>query len=165
MEISVIISWGCLISDSCCHSSGMFEGFLTAMRQEVTRANKGWALDTVTLHNKVLKQTKEEITASPTVSQTIQINISISNSTSTYIHDKLFVIAHCTKHDCLLVLILRKVNNWSLFCHCQSFSTGGSLCLWSLPGRRWLGYEEHLSHRVLTQSAFHTLACHTHVCP
>ncbi|KAG7229074.1 hypothetical protein INR49_013193 [Caranx melampygus] len=41
------------------------QGFLTAMRQEVTRANKGWALDTVTLHNKVLKQGKEEITASP----------------------------------------------------------------------------------------------------
>ncbi|XP_076601065.1 dynein axonemal heavy chain 8-like [Chaetodon auriga] len=41
------------------------QGFLTAMRQEVTRANKGWALDTVTLHNKVLKQAKEEITASP----------------------------------------------------------------------------------------------------
>uniref|UniRef100_A0AAX7SLG8 AAA+ ATPase domain-containing protein n=1 Tax=Astatotilapia calliptera TaxID=8154 RepID=A0AAX7SLG8_ASTCA len=42
------------------------QGFLTAMRQEVTRANKGWALDTVTLNNKVLKHTKEEITASPT---------------------------------------------------------------------------------------------------
>ncbi|XP_027145030.1 dynein heavy chain 8, axonemal isoform X2 [Larimichthys crocea] len=41
------------------------QGFLTAMRQEVTRANKGWALDTVTLHNKVLKQAMEEITASP----------------------------------------------------------------------------------------------------
>lgn len=38
------------------------------MRQEVTRANKGWALDTVTLNNKVLKHTKEEIKASPTVS-------------------------------------------------------------------------------------------------
>lgn len=47
----------------------MFTGFLTAMRQEVTRANKGWALDTVTLTNKVLKQAKEEITALPTVSQ------------------------------------------------------------------------------------------------
>lgn len=47
----------------------MYAGFLTAMRQEVTRANKGWALDTVTLHNKVLKQAKEEITAAPTVSQ------------------------------------------------------------------------------------------------
>ncbi|KAI9544461.1 hypothetical protein NQZ68_001334 [Dissostichus eleginoides] len=42
------------------------QGFLTAMRQEVTRANKGWALDTVNLHNKVLKQAQEEITASPT---------------------------------------------------------------------------------------------------
>ncbi|KAM8851323.1 dynein axonemal heavy chain 8-like isoform 4-T8 [Spinachia spinachia] len=42
------------------------QGFLTAMRQEVTRANKGWALDTVTLTNKVLKHAQEEITASPT---------------------------------------------------------------------------------------------------
>uniref|UniRef100_A0AAQ4Q6E3 AAA+ ATPase domain-containing protein n=1 Tax=Gasterosteus aculeatus aculeatus TaxID=481459 RepID=A0AAQ4Q6E3_GASAC len=42
------------------------QGFLTAMRQEVTRANKGWALDTVTLTNKVLKHAREDITASPT---------------------------------------------------------------------------------------------------
>ncbi|XP_037304127.2 dynein axonemal heavy chain 8-like [Pungitius pungitius] len=41
------------------------QGFLTAMRQEVTRANKGWALDSVTLTNKVLKHSQEEITASP----------------------------------------------------------------------------------------------------
>lgn len=40
------------------------------MRQEVTRAHKGWALDTVTLHNEVLKQNREEITASPAVSHT-----------------------------------------------------------------------------------------------
>ena len=46
------------------HSSG----FLTAMRQEVTRAHKGWALDSVTLHNDVLKIFKEEIYASPGVS-------------------------------------------------------------------------------------------------
>ncbi|XP_068255611.1 dynein axonemal heavy chain 8 [Nyctibius grandis] len=39
------------------------QGFLTAMRQEATRAHKGWALDTVTIHNEVLKQNKEEITA------------------------------------------------------------------------------------------------------
>uniref|UniRef100_A0A3B3YBZ9 AAA+ ATPase domain-containing protein n=1 Tax=Poecilia mexicana TaxID=48701 RepID=A0A3B3YBZ9_9TELE len=41
------------------------QGFLTAMRQEVTRANKGWALDTVTLNNKVLKKARDEITAPP----------------------------------------------------------------------------------------------------
>lgn len=52
----------------------MFAGFLTAMRQEVTRANKGWALDTVTLYNKVLKQTMEEITMAPTVSLKPKIN-------------------------------------------------------------------------------------------
>ncbi|KFP26175.1 Dynein heavy chain 8, axonemal, partial [Colius striatus] len=41
------------------------QGFLTAMRQEATRAHKGWALDNVTIHNEVLKQNKEEITAPP----------------------------------------------------------------------------------------------------
>ncbi|CAL8275103.1 unnamed protein product [Lota lota] len=41
------------------------QSFLTAMRQEVTRAHKGWALDTVTLHNDVLKQSKEDITTAP----------------------------------------------------------------------------------------------------
>lgn len=40
------------------------------MRQEATRAHKGWALDTVTIHNEVLKQNKEEITAPPSVSVT-----------------------------------------------------------------------------------------------
>jgi len=41
------------------------QGFLTAMRQEVTRAHKGWALDSVVLHNDVMKQMKEDITSAP----------------------------------------------------------------------------------------------------
>lgn len=41
------------------------QGFLTAMRQEVTRAHKGWALDSVVLHNDVLKQMKDDITSPP----------------------------------------------------------------------------------------------------
>lgn len=49
----------------------VFTGFLTAMRQEVTRMHKGWALDTVTLHNEVLRTNKEEITAPPNVNFTL----------------------------------------------------------------------------------------------
>nr|WAW84836.1 axonemal dynein heavy chain C [Halisarca dujardinii] len=41
------------------------QGFLTAMRQEVTRAHKGWALDSVVLHNDVTKMMKDDITAAP----------------------------------------------------------------------------------------------------
>lgn len=37
------------------------------MRQEVTRAHKGWALDMVSLHNDVTKQLYEEIKAPPPV--------------------------------------------------------------------------------------------------
>ena len=40
-------------------------GFLTAMRQEVTRAHKGWALDGVVLYNGVTPKFKEDITTAP----------------------------------------------------------------------------------------------------
>jgi hypothetical protein len=44
-------------------------GFLTAMRQEVTRAHKGWSLDSVMLHNDVTKFLREDIIAAPSVSR------------------------------------------------------------------------------------------------
>lgn len=41
------------------------QGFLTAMRQEITRAHKGWALDNVKVQTDVLKQMKEDVTTAP----------------------------------------------------------------------------------------------------
>ncbi|KFB36573.1 AGAP007675-PA-like protein [Anopheles sinensis] len=41
------------------------QGFLTAMRQEVARQHKGWALDMITLHNDVTQMLTEECKAAP----------------------------------------------------------------------------------------------------
>lgn len=38
------------------------------MRQEVTRAHQGWALDSVTLHNEVTRQSRDDVRSSPAVS-------------------------------------------------------------------------------------------------
>ncbi|KAJ3396765.1 Dynein heavy chain 5, axonemal [Lobulomyces angularis] len=47
--------------------SGFFnpQGFLTAIRQEITRLHAGWALDGVRLAPEVMKQMKEDITTTP----------------------------------------------------------------------------------------------------
>lgn len=56
------------------------------MRQEVTRAHKGWALDSVVLHNDVIRAMKEDINSPPSVSFSF-LEFSTTNVTIQYMNE------------------------------------------------------------------------------
>lgn len=60
--------------------SGFFnpQGFLTAVRQETTRANVDWALDEVTLQNEVTKMPGTECKIPPKVYPVLYTHCSIN---------------------------------------------------------------------------------------
>ena len=59
----------------CFWMTGFFnpQGFLTAMRQEITRAHKGWALDTVVIFNEVQKLSRDDVTAAAAPSEGVYV--------------------------------------------------------------------------------------------
>ena len=67
----IIVTW---------HDSFFIQGFLTAMRQEITRAHKGWALDSVVLHNDMTRFLKEDIVTAPPEGKLILFSASSNTS-------------------------------------------------------------------------------------
>lgn len=66
---SQITSWIFKEKPSHFWMTGFFnpQGFLTAMKQEISRAHKGWILDNIILDNEVTSYSKDSITKSPLV--------------------------------------------------------------------------------------------------